>query len=136
MAGRALSDADDAEIAIMMVEAGGTERSWQFYEEGAPRVTEEVLAEGLEAAKTWIRESIVLQRQLVAATIEARGPITPLEFTTFSDYGDDVWERVTAIGTDPVSKANALTAKAERNGALAEIDQRHRDDAGRRVPRS
>src|SRR5579862_6672090 len=43
VAGRALSDAEDADIAIMMVEAGGTERSWTYYEEGAPKVTEEVL---------------------------------------------------------------------------------------------
>ena len=57
----------------MMVEAGGSERSFQYYEEGAPRSTEEVLADGLEAAKTWIRESIVLQRELVAAYVAARG---------------------------------------------------------------
>jgi polyribonucleotide nucleotidyltransferase len=120
VAGRALGDGDDAEIAIMMVEAGGTERSFQYYEEGAPQVTEEVLADGLEAAKTWIRESIVLQRQLVAEHVAARGPIQPIEFSTFSDYGDDVWERVAAVGTDPVAKANAFTAKAERNDALAE----------------
>ena len=119
VAGRALSEADDAEIAIMMVEAGGTERSFQYYDEGAPQVTEEVLADGLEAAKTWIREAIVLQRQLVAAHIAARGAIEPIEFSTFSDYGDDVWERVVAVGTESVSAANAFTAKAERNGALA-----------------
>ena len=75
VAGRALDDSDDAEIAIMMVEAGGSERSFQYYEEGAPQVTEEVLASGLEAAKTWIRESIVLQRELVAGYVAARGPI-------------------------------------------------------------
>jgi len=120
VAGRALGDGDDAEVAIMMVEAGGTERSFQFYEEGAPQVTEEVLADGLDAAKTWIRESIILQRQLVAEYVAARGPIEPIEFSTFSDYGDDVWERVAAVGTDSVSKANAFTAKAERNDALAE----------------
>ena len=44
VAGRALDDTADAEIAIMMVEAGGSERSFQYYEEGAPQVTEEVLA--------------------------------------------------------------------------------------------
>ncbi len=119
VAGRALSDADDADIAIMMVEAGGTERSFQYYDEGAPQVTEEVLADGLEASKTWIRESIVLQRKLVAAHVADRGPIEPLEFSTFSDYGDDVWERVVATGTDSVAAANAFTSKAERNAALA-----------------
>jgi len=118
VAGRALAEGDDAEIAIMMVEAGGTERAWQFYDEGAPKVTEEVLTEGLEAAKTWIRESIVLQRQLVAEYVAARGPIQALEFATHSDYADEVWERVLAVGTDPVAKANTVTAKAERNAAI------------------
>ncbi|HEX3981055.1 MAG TPA: polyribonucleotide nucleotidyltransferase [Acidimicrobiales bacterium] len=120
VAGRALSDAPDAEIAIMMVEAGGSERSFQFYEEGAPQVTEEVLADGLEAAKTWIRESIVLQRQMVEAYVAVRGPIVPIEYSTLSDYGDDVWERVEAVGTAPVSAANTITAKADRAAAIDE----------------
>src|SRR3954452_2977793 len=61
VAGRAV----DGDVAIMMVEAGGTEKAWDYYEDGAPKVTEEVIAQGLEEAKTWIRESIELQRQLV-----------------------------------------------------------------------
>jgi len=120
VAGRALSESDDTDIAIMMVEAGGSERSFQYYDEGAPKVTEEVLAGGLEAAKQWIRESIVLQRQLVAAFTAARGPIEAIEYSTLADYGDDVWSRVEAVGTDPVSAANTITPKADRNAALAE----------------
>ena len=58
VAGRRL---DDGDIAIMMVEAGGTERPWELYEAGAPKVTEEVIAEGLEASKQWIGASIDLQ---------------------------------------------------------------------------
>ena len=118
VAGRALSDAANAEIAIMMVEAGGSERSFQYYEEGAPQVTEEVLADGLEAAKTWIRESIVLQRKLVEAYVAERGPIETFEYSTFSDYNDDVFERVEAVGTDAITEANKIVAKAERNAAL------------------
>ncbi|MGP0032648.1 MAG: polyribonucleotide nucleotidyltransferase [Acidimicrobiales bacterium] len=118
VAGRALTEADDTDIAIMMVEAGGTEKSWSYYAEGAPKVTEEVLAEGLEAAKTWIRESILLQRQLVADYVADHGAIETIEFSTFSDYADDVWERVEAVGTDPIAKANLVTSKAERNAAL------------------
>ena len=121
VAGRALDDSADAEIAIMMVEAGGSERSFQYYEEGAPQVDEEVLAGGLEAAKTWIRESIVLQRELVAAFVAERGAIETIEFSTFADYGDDVWERVEAVGTAGLAAANVLTPKAERNAALAEV---------------
>ena len=118
MAGRALSDAANAEIAIMMVEAGGSERSFQYYDEGAPQVTEEVLADGLEAAKTWIRESIVLQRQLVEKWVAERGPVEIIPYSTFSDYEDDVFERVQAVGTDAIAEANTIVAKAERNAAL------------------
>ena len=118
VAGRALSDAANAEIAIMMVEAGGSERSFQYYDEGAPQVTEEVLADGLEAAKTWIRESIVLQRKMVEAYVAERGPIEIIPYSTFADYEDDVFERVQAVGTDAIAAANKIVAKAERNAAL------------------
>ena len=51
VAGRQL---DDGDVAIMMVEAGGTLKSFEFYAEGAPKVDEAVLANGLEASKQWI----------------------------------------------------------------------------------
>ena len=105
----------------MMVEAGGSERSFQFYEEGAPQVDEEVLASGLEAAKTWIRESIVLQRQLVAAYVADRGAIEAIPYSAQADYADDVWARVEASGTAGLAAANILTPKAERNAAIAEV---------------
>jgi polyribonucleotide nucleotidyltransferase len=111
VAGRTLPDGD---VAIMMVEAGGTEESWSHYLEGAPKVTEEVIAEGLEAAKTWIRESVDLQNQLV----EEAGTADPFPFEPQIDYGDEVWERVSAVGTDAVAKATTIVGKAERNAAL------------------
>ena len=118
VAGRALTEDADSEIAIMMVEAGGTEKSWTYYEDGAPKVTEEVLAQGLEAAKQWIREAINLQRELVASYVAVRGPIETIPYSTFSDYQDDVFERVQAVGTEAIAKANLVTSKAERNAAL------------------
>jgi polyribonucleotide nucleotidyltransferase len=118
VAGRALTQAVDSEVAIMMVEAGGTEKSWSYYEAGAPKVTEEVLADGLEASKQWIRESINLQRRLVEAYTAARGPIETVPFETFTDYENDVWERVQGVGADAIARANLVTSKAERNAAL------------------
>jgi polyribonucleotide nucleotidyltransferase len=120
VAGRALSDSVEADVAIMMVEAGGTAGSFEKYADGAPKVSEEVLAEGLEASKLWIRESINLQRALLAAFVAARGPITPLAYEVQADYRDDVYERVVAVGEAPLARANALTAKAERASALDE----------------
>lgn len=114
VAGRQL---DSGDVAIMMVEAGGTEKSFSFYESGAPKVNESVLASGLEASKTWIKESIALQRQLIASVIATKGPITPLSYTPVLDYGDDVFAAVEALVTEDLKPAVAIAGKAERNAA-------------------
>ncbi len=111
VAGRELPDGD---VAIMMVEAGGTERAWQYYEDGAPKVSEEVIAAGLEASKVWIKESVALQRDLVAKA----GSREPLDYTPVLDYGDDVFERVSAVGSSKLEPATRIVIKAERNEAI------------------
>src|SRR3954451_2289678 len=107
VAGRAVGD----DVAIMMVEAGGTERAWEYYEAGAPKVTEEVIAQGLEEAKTWIRESIDLQRELVAKA----GVHAPIPFDSQADYGDDVFARVSAVGSERIGASQTIVDKTERN---------------------
>jgi polyribonucleotide nucleotidyltransferase len=113
VAGRQLPDGD---IAIMMVEAGGTEKAWEYYQDGAPNTTEEVISQGLEAAKTWIRESIQLQLDLVEQA-KAAGQITELTWEPQVDYGDDVLARVEAVGTESIAQASTITTKADRNAA-------------------
>jgi polyribonucleotide nucleotidyltransferase len=107
----------DGDVAIMMVEAGGTQDAWSFYEAGAPKVTEEVIAQGLEASKTWIRASIGLQRELVES---AGGPKAATPFDPQLDYGDDVFERVSSVGSDRIAKVTTLVQKAERIEATDE----------------
>ena len=114
VAGRETGSGD---IAIMMVEAGGTEAAWGLYQSGSPKVTEEVIAEGLEQSKTWIRESIELQRRLVAEA----GARQPLVYEPQVDYGEDVAARVAEVGTERVDKVTTITAKAEREAALDEV---------------
>src|SRR5581483_11556446 len=114
VAGRAVPESGD--IAIMMVEAGGTEKAWDYYEDGAPKVTEQVIAEGLEAAKTWIRESIDLQNQLV----EKAGVHEPIPYEPQVDYGDDVFDRVAAVGTDRLAQAQTIADKYQRSEATDE----------------
>ncbi len=116
VAGRALSEARDADIAIMMVEAGGTEAAWEHYEAGTPRVTEEVIAQGLEEAKKWIAESIALQRELVSKA----GVKPPVPFQIATDYAEEVYARVEQVGYEALAKANGITTKAERNAAIEE----------------
>ena len=114
VAGREL---DDGDVAIMMVEAGGTERAFEYYEQGAVPVDEAVLASGLEAAKVWIKESIALQRQLVASVISVRGPIETMAFETAVDYGDDVFAAVESAVSSDLAQALTIAKKADRNAA-------------------
>jgi len=117
VAGREL---DDGDVAVMMVEAGGTPRSFAYYAEGAPKVDEGVLAGGLEACKVWIKESIALQRELVAGVIAANGPIEALDFTPVHDYGDDVFAAVERVATDKLAGPITISAKADREAAQSE----------------
>ncbi len=137
VAGRLL---DDDDVAIMMVEAGGTETAWPSYEAGAPKVTEEVLAAGLEASKTWIRESIKDQLEL----IEAAGGTKPtMAFSTVADYSHEVFEVVAEVGHARVTAAESLSDKAERVAAeeqarseiIAELAERFAElpDAERQI---
>ena len=113
VAGRALPDGD---VAIMMVEAGGAEKAWAYYSQGAPKVTEEVIAEGLEASKTWIKESIDLQLELK----DKAGSRPPMAFQPRRDYAPEVYERVQAVGSDRISKVTTISLKSEREAAMGE----------------
>jgi polyribonucleotide nucleotidyltransferase len=118
IAGREL---DDGDVAVMMVEAGGSENAFYYYEDGAKKVTEEVLADGLEACKVWIKESIALQRQLVASVIATHGPIEPMSWTPVLDYAPEVYAAVEASASAKLAPVMTITAKAERSEATAEI---------------
>jgi len=114
VAGREL---DNGDVAIMMVEAGGTEKSFEFYADGAPKVSEQTIADGLEASKVWIKESIKLQRQLVASVIATKGAITPLEYTPVLDYTPEVFAAVEQVATPKLATAITIALKADRNAA-------------------
>jgi polyribonucleotide nucleotidyltransferase len=112
---------DSGDIAIMMVEAGGTEHTWRLYQEGAPKVTEEVIAEGLEEAKTWIKASIDLQKKLRTEVISARGPIPEIPYEIHTDYDDDLFDAVAEQATESTREAMAIADKSTRNDRLDEI---------------
>ncbi|GIU87323.1 MAG: polyribonucleotide nucleotidyltransferase [Acidimicrobiia bacterium] len=119
VAGRALPDGD---VAIMMVEAGGTEAAWELYEQGAPKVTEEVIAEGLEESKRWIKASIDLQLRLREEVEKARGPIEPIEYTPAVDYTPEVYAQVEQAAGADTAAAMTIADKNERNDRLAAIE--------------
>ena len=115
VAGREL---DNGDVAVMMVEAGGTEKSFTYYAAGAPKVTEEVIAGGLEVCKQYIKESIKLQRQLVASVIATRGPIVPLKYTPVLDYSAELFAAVEKSATAKLQPAIRIALKSDRNEAI------------------
>ena len=81
VAGRVVGD----DVAIMMVEAEATPDSWTLVKErGAQAPTEEIVAEGLEAAKPFIRALCEAQADLVK-----RAGKDPVDVPVFQDYQDD-----------------------------------------------
>ncbi len=119
VAGRAL---DNGDVAIMMVEAGGTEAAWELYEQGAPKVTEETIALGLEESKRWIKASIDLQVRLREEYEKARGPIEPVEYMPAIDYTPEVFEAVKHHAETATAEAMTIADKTARNERLAEIE--------------
>ena len=114
VAGRETTDGDD--IAIMMVEAGGTEGADARYANGSPKVTEAVLASGLEASKTWIRQSIELQLELVE---KLGGRREVMDYPAQVDYADEIRAAVTEVGGDKLAASQNIADKAERTAAEA-----------------
>ncbi len=119
VAGRRLPDGD---VAVMMVEAGGTEATWDLYEAGAPHVTEEVIADGLEEAKKWINDSITAQLELVDRWVAERGPIAPIPYEIQTDYDEATYEAVKAAGSGPLAEALSIADKHDRNLRIDEIN--------------
>ena len=77
VAGRVLEDGD---VAIMMVEAESTPETLKLLADegsGAVAPTEDTVAEGLEAAKPFIKILCEAQQRLAAEAAQARAPRTP-----------------------------------------------------------
>ncbi len=110
VAGRVL---DDGDVAIMMVEANGTEAGWELYSNGTPKVDEAALAEGLERSKEWIKEAVGLQRRLIATA----GVQPPMEYELQVDYTPEVEAAVAELGADKLAAAMSIADKAERQEA-------------------
>ncbi len=115
VAGRELADGD---VAIMMVEAGGTEASWENYSEGAPKVDEAALSRGLEESKQWIKEMIALQRELVE---KAGGKKPVMTYTPQIDYTTEQFEAVAKLAQDKLAHIETIADKADRTAQEGEL---------------
>jgi polyribonucleotide nucleotidyltransferase len=112
VAGRVVGD----DVAIMMVEAEATNDSLDLVSEGAVAPTEAVVAQGLEAAKPFIRALCEAQAKLAATTSKPTG-----DFPVFLDYQDDVLAAVSKAAEADLAKALQIADKHDRENRLDEI---------------
>ena len=113
VAGRVTAD----DVAIMMVEAEATSETINLIKGGAKAPTEEVVAQGLEAAKPFIKVLCEAQMELAKVAAKPTG-----EFPVFLDYQDDAYAAVEKAAKDDLAKALTIAGKQEREEALSNIN--------------
>jgi polyribonucleotide nucleotidyltransferase len=113
VAGRVVGD----DVAIAMIEAEAPEKSWNIIQfEGGVAPTEEIVAQGLEAAKPFIKALVQAQQELAAKAAKETQT-----FPTFPDYQPDAYEAVEAASTASLGEALSIADKQTRENRLDEI---------------
>jgi len=108
----------DGDVAIMMVEAEATSKTIDLIKSGATVPTEEIVGQGLEAAKPFIRTLCEAQLALAKQAAKPTG-----EFPVFLDYQDDIYAVVEKAAKDDLAKALTIAGKQERETKLDEINK-------------
>ncbi len=119
VAGRVVTKEDGSEdVAIMMVEAEATDNSWKLIkEDGAVAPTEEVVAQGLEAAKPFI--AALCQAQ---ADLAARAGKPALDLPTFGERAPEVDAALETYAAK-ITEVYSIAGKQEREEASAALQQ-------------
>ncbi|MEY9854130.1 polyribonucleotide nucleotidyltransferase [Leifsonia sp. EB41] len=114
VAGRVLTNEDGTEgdVAIMMVEAEATEGSWNLIQAGAVKPNEEVVAQGLEAAKPFIRQLVGAQTVLASQSAKAIA-----DYPLFLPYSQETYDNVAALAYDELVNVYQIADKVERQNA-------------------
>jgi polyribonucleotide nucleotidyltransferase len=113
VAGRLTVDKDGNEdIAIMMVEAEATEGSLELIKAGATKPDEAVVAEGLEAAKPFLKQLIKAQQSIAD---QAAKPIA--DYKLFPPYEQPTYDAVAAFAYDELKAVYQIADKVERQNA-------------------
>ncbi|WP_408931273.1 polyribonucleotide nucleotidyltransferase [Corynebacterium sp. YSMAA1_1_D6] len=115
VAGRIVKKGRKDDVAIMMVEAGAGVNVAERIKEGAPAPQESTVAEGLEAAKPFIKTLCEAQ-----AGLAERAAKETQEFPLFPAYSDDVYEAVEKAASKKLEKLLTIPGKQDRDDATNE----------------
>ncbi len=120
IAGRAVeNDKGKKDIAIMMVEAEATESSWNLIEAGASKPDEDVVAEGLEAAKPFLLQLVEAQQKLADQSGQAIQ-----DYPVFSDFTEQLLTEVEGLASKELSKVYQIADKQKRQDADDDLKAR------------
>ncbi|MQA85514.1 MAG: polyribonucleotide nucleotidyltransferase [Streptosporangiales bacterium] len=106
---------DEDDVAIMMVEAESTKETLDLVGRGAVAPTEEVVGDGLEAAKSFIKVLCAAQTEVARAAAREVA-----EYPRFLDYQDDVYRALSESVREDLARALTIAGKQERE---AEMDR-------------
>jgi polyribonucleotide nucleotidyltransferase len=112
VAGRVIVENGVEDVAIMMVEAEASENSMDLIAAGAKAPSEDVVAEGLEASKPFIKALVKAQADLAAVAAKPTG-----HYPTFLPYTDEVYSAVEASAGAELAKVYQIADKVERQDA-------------------
>ena len=132
VAGRIVTKEDGSEdVAIMMVEAGGGKNQWELIQAGATAPTEDVVADGLEAAKPFIK--VLCEAQLKVAEKASKETV---EFPLFLDYTDEEYAAVEEYAAEKVAQALLTEGKLARDEAVDAVKEEMLEALAERFPES
>jgi len=115
VAGRMVKKGRKDDVAIMMVEAGAGTNVAERIADGAPAPQEAAVAEGLEAAKPFIKTLCEAQNGLAERTAKETQ-----EFPLFPAYEDDVFAAVEKAASKKLESLLTIPGKQERDEATNE----------------
>ena len=131
VAGRVVTDAAGVEdVAIMMVEAEATDNSWELIEGGAIKPTEEIVAQGLEASKPFIKQLVAAQAEVAKTAAKETQ-----EYPLFPPYSEAALEAVRGIAKDRLAEVYRIAGKLERNAADDQLKEQVKQEINERIER-
>ncbi|MFM6962723.1 MAG: polyribonucleotide nucleotidyltransferase, partial [Micrococcales bacterium] len=112
VAGRVIVENGVEDVAIMMVEAEASEGAWDLIKGGATAPSEDIVAEGLLAAKPFIKELVAAQARLAAKAAKETA-----EYPVFLPYTDEMFDAVYAAAAEELSSVYLIADKTARQDA-------------------
>ena len=120
VAGRVVEGGD---VAIAMIEAGAGKNAWSLiYDEGQIKPDEEVVAQGLEAAKPFIKVLCEAQSEL-----KAKAAKPTKDFQLFPEYTDELYARIDQVAHADLDQALSIAEKLPRQERIHEIKEKVRE---------